>query len=64
MAGTRFISSGLVPGQDNGVATADGGWRHGGVEYVLAQVNVARLRAPLDSPLLADFGAVAAGSSR
>jgi Domain of unknown function (DUF3291) len=25
------------------------------VDYVLAQVNVARLRAPLDSPLLADF---------
>ena len=31
------------------------GWQHGGVEYVLAQVNVARLRAPLDSPLLTDF---------
>jgi Domain of unknown function (DUF3291) len=25
------------------------------VDYVLAQVNVARLREPLDSPLLADF---------
>jgi hypothetical protein len=25
------------------------------VDYVLAQVNIARLRAPLDSPLLADF---------
>ena len=25
------------------------------MDYVLAQVNVARLRAPLDSPLLADF---------
>ena len=34
---------------------ADGGWQHGGVDYVLAQVNVARLRAPLDSPMLADF---------
>jgi hypothetical protein len=34
---------------------ARGGWQHGGVDYVLAQVNVARLRAPLDSPLLADF---------
>ena len=32
-----------------------GGWQHDGVGYVLAQVNVARLRAPLDSPLLADF---------
>ena len=37
------------------VARAGGGWQHGGVDYVLAQVNVARLRAPLDSPLLADF---------
>ena len=27
----------------------------GGMEYVLAQVNVGRLRAPLDSPQLADF---------
>ena len=25
------------------------------MDYVLAQVNVARLQAPLDSPLLADF---------
>jgi hypothetical protein len=25
------------------------------VDYVLAQVNIARMRAPLDSPLLADF---------
>jgi Domain of unknown function (DUF3291) len=25
------------------------------VDYLLAQVNIARLRAPLDSPLLADF---------
>jgi hypothetical protein len=32
-----------------------GGWHHDGVGYVLAQVNVARLRAPLDSPLLAEF---------
>jgi hypothetical protein len=27
----------------------------GGVEYHLAQVNIARLRAPVDSPALADF---------
>jgi hypothetical protein len=27
----------------------------GGVEYRLAQVNIARLRAPIDSPVLADF---------
>jgi hypothetical protein len=27
----------------------------GGVEYHLAQVNIARLRAPIDSPVLADF---------
>jgi Domain of unknown function (DUF3291) len=39
----------------SGVARADGGWQHNSVDYVLAQVNVARLRAPLDSPLLADF---------
>ena len=26
-----------------------------GVDYVLAQVNIGRLREPLDSPLLADF---------
>jgi hypothetical protein len=30
-------------------------WQHQGVDYVLAQVNIARLIAPLDSPLLADF---------
>jgi hypothetical protein len=30
-------------------------WHHGGVDYVLAQVNIARLRAPLDSLVLADF---------
>ena len=39
----------------NSVARAGGGWQHDGVDYVLAQVNIARLRAPLDSPLLADF---------
>jgi hypothetical protein len=32
-----------------------GGWHDGGVEYLLAQVNIARMREPLDSPLLADF---------
>jgi Domain of unknown function (DUF3291) len=31
------------------------GWQHDGVGYVLAQVNVARMLAPMDSPLLADF---------
>ena len=30
-------------------------WQHGGVDYVLAQVNIGRLRAPLDSPQLAGF---------
>ena len=44
----------LAPAGDALPAPADG-WQHGGVDYVLAQVNVARLRAPLDSPLLADF---------
>ncbi len=32
-----------------------GGWQHDDVDYVLAQVNIARMREPLDSPLLADF---------
>jgi hypothetical protein len=31
------------------------GWQHRTVDYVLAQVNVGRLVAPLDSPQLADF---------
>jgi hypothetical protein len=38
-----------------GLAGKRDGWQHGGVDYVLAQVNVGRLRAPLDSPQLADF---------
>lgn len=33
----------------------EAGWQHEGVDHVLAQVNIARLRAPLDSPELADF---------
>jgi hypothetical protein len=37
------------------IAAGHGGWQHGGVEYVLAQVNVGRMREPLDNPLLADF---------
>ena len=44
----------LAPAGDALPAPADG-WQHGDVDYVLAQVNVARLREPLDSPLLADF---------
>jgi heme-degrading monooxygenase HmoA len=31
------------------------GWHDDGVEYLLAQVNIARMREPLDSPLLAGF---------
>jgi len=27
------------------------------VDYLLAQVNIGRMREPLDSPLLADFAA-------
>jgi len=38
-----------------GLASLPGGWQHGGVDYLLAQVNIARMREPLDSPLLADF---------
>jgi Domain of unknown function (DUF3291) len=39
------------------IAARRGGWQHDDVDYVLAQVNVARMREPLDSPLLADFAA-------
>src|SRR5580698_456311 len=34
-----------------------GGWQHDHVDYLLAQVNIGRMREPLDSPLLADFAA-------
>ena len=37
------------------VARGRGGWHHDGVDYLLAQVNIARMREPLESPLLADF---------
>jgi hypothetical protein len=30
-------------------------WQHRGVDYVLAQVNIGRLIAPLDAPRMADF---------
>jgi len=30
-------------------------WQHRNVDYVLAQVNIGRLLAPLDAPQLADF---------
>ncbi len=40
---------------DGGLPPGRGGWQHGGVDLVLAQVNIARLREPLDSPLLAGF---------
>ena len=43
------------PATGSVVAATHGGWHHGGVDYLLAQVNIARLREPLDSPLLADF---------
>ena len=39
---------GALPGQD-------AVWQHRSMDYVLAQVNVGRLVAPLDSPLIADF---------
>jgi heme-degrading monooxygenase HmoA len=32
-----------------------GGWQHDDVDYLLAQVNIGRMREPLDSPPLADF---------
>lgn len=34
-----------------------GGWQHDHVDYLLAQVNIGRMREPLDSPLLTDFAA-------
>ena len=37
------------------VARGRGDWHHDGVNYLLAQVNIARMREPLDSPRLADF---------
>jgi len=37
------------------VARGPGGWHHDDVDYLLAQVNIARMREPLDSPRLADF---------
>jgi len=37
------------------VAPGRAGWHHDGMDYVLAQVNIARLREPLDSPRLAGF---------
>jgi hypothetical protein len=56
---SRFRGSGRSrPGGGSRLAAlppAPAGWQHGGVDYVLAQVNVARMREPLDSPLLADF---------
>jgi Domain of unknown function (DUF3291) len=38
-----------------GLPSRRGCWHHEHVDYVLAQVNIGRLRAPLDSPQLADF---------
>ena len=43
------------PGAAQGWAWGRGWWDGGGVDYVLAQVNIGRLRAPLDSPELAGF---------
>ena len=37
------------------MAAGGGGWQHDGMDYVLAQVNIGRLREPLDSPRLAGF---------
>jgi heme-degrading monooxygenase HmoA len=39
------------------VVHAGGGWQSGGMDYVLAQVNIGRLREPLDSQRLAGFAA-------
>ena len=32
------------------MAAGGRGWQHDGMDYVLAQVNIGRLREPLDSP--------------
>ena len=37
------------------MAAGSGGWQHDGMDYVLAQVNIGRLREPLDSERLAGF---------
>jgi heme-degrading monooxygenase HmoA len=48
-----LITSRVVPW--SALPPGRGGWHHGGVDYLLAQVNIGRMREPLDSPLLADF---------
>jgi hypothetical protein len=48
-----LITGQVVPGP--ALPRGRGGWHHGGVDYLLAQVNIGRMREPLDSPLLADF---------
>jgi heme-degrading monooxygenase HmoA len=48
-----LITGQVVPGA--ALPRGRGGWHHGGVDYLLAQVNIGRMREPLDSPLLADF---------
>ena len=42
-------------GSGTALAGGSGGWHDDGMGHVLAQVNIGRLRAPLDSPRLADF---------
>ena len=51
--GGRALPPALAPG----IAAGLGGWQHDDVDYILAQVNIGRMRAPLESPLLADFAA-------
>ena len=45
----------MQAGPPRSLPAGGGGWHHDGVDYLLAQVNIARMREPLDSPLLAEF---------
>src|SRR5262249_47123454 len=52
----RTLPPGPRPHQDRArTRTAPGAWQDERMEFVLAQVNIGRLRAPLDSPQLAGF---------
>jgi hypothetical protein len=39
-------------------------WHHDGVDYLLAQVNIARMREPLDSPLRSPSGSTSRRRTR
>ena len=56
LAGAGSVSrSNRIAGTRPALPRCHGDWQHDDVDYVLAQVNIGRMREPLDSPLLADF---------